>query len=48
MHPQTINCELRVAVEFVENVDALDDLTYIPHVEDVVRFSRGGEEAICD
>jgi hypothetical protein len=46
MDPQSEDSQLRVAVKLVENVNALNNLADVSHVEDVMRLGWSGQEII--
>jgi hypothetical protein len=48
MDPKTVDGELRIAVEFIEDVDTLDNFADISHIEHIVRFCRSWKEVISD
>lgn len=48
MHPQSVDGQFRIAIEFIEYVDSLDDLADVSHVEHIVRFCRGWQEVFSD
>ena len=48
VNPKPENGQFRITVEFVENVNTLDDLADISHVEDVMRLGRSGQECISN
>lgn len=48
MDPKSENRQFGITVELVENVNALNDLTDISHVENIVWLGRGGQEVISN
>lgn len=46
MHPQPIHCDFGVAVELIEDIYSLNDLTDVTHIEDIVRFGWSRQEIL--
>ena len=46
MNPQSEDSQLWIAIEFIEDVDTLDNFADISHVEHVMRFGRCRQKVI--